>query len=70
MYRMMEKNKSKTVQQRNNNGSTLNKVVSMRKIGSGAMVSLVMSLLRIINMLGKQITAGKLTNHERITILL
>ena len=42
----------------------------MRKIGPGAIVSLVVSLQRTINMLGEQITAGQLTNHERITILL
>ena len=41
----------------------------MRKIGPGAIVSLVVSLQRIINIMGEQITAGQLTNHERITIL-
>ena len=46
------------------------KVYSMRKIGPGAIVSLVVSLLRTINMLAKQITAGQLTDHERITMLL
>ena len=39
----------------------------MNKIGPRAIVSLVASLLRTINMLGKQITAGQLTNHEGIT---
>ena len=42
----------------------------MRKIGLGAIVSLVVSLLRTINMLGKQITVGQLTNHEGIIMLL
>ena len=43
----------------------------MRKIGLGAMVSLVVSLQRKQTcMTGKQITAGQLTNHEGITILL
>ena len=42
----------------------------MRKIGPGAMVSLVVSLQRKKNMQGKQITAGQLTNHERTTIQL
>ena len=43
----------------------------MRKIGPGAMVSLVVSLQRKhACMKGKQITAGQLTNHEGITILL
>ena len=42
----------------------------MRKIGPRAIVSLVESLHKTINMLGKQITAGKLTNHEGITMLL
>ena len=66
----MEVIKVRTVQQRNNDESALKKVVSMRKIGPGAIVSLVVSLQRTINMLGEQITAGQLTNHERITILL
>ena len=56
--------KVKTVQQRNNGESALKKVISMRKIGPGAMVSLVASLQRKqTSMLGKQITAGQLTNH-------
>ena len=42
----------------------------MRKIGPGAIVSLVVSLHKTVNMLGKQITARQLTNHEHITILL
>ena len=42
----------------------------MRKIGPGAMVSLVVSLHKTLNMLGKQITAGQLANYEHITILL
>ena len=42
----------------------------MRKIGLLAMVSQVVSLLRKQDMLGEQITAGQLTNHEYITILL
>ena len=47
------------------------KVVSMRKIGPGAMVSLVVSLQRKqTSIQGKQITPGKLTNHEGITKLL
>ena len=46
------------------------KVYSMRKIGPGAIVSLVVSLLRTINMLGKKYTARQWTNHEGITMLL
>ena len=47
------------------------KVVSMRKIGPGAMVSLVVSLqIKQACMKGKQITAGQLTNPEGIPILL
>ena len=43
----------------------------MRKIGPGVMVSLVVSLQRKQrSMQGKQITAGQLTNHEGIKILL
>ena len=42
----------------------------MRKIGPGAMVSLVVSPKKIAYMKGKQITAGQLTNHEGIPILL
>ena len=43
----------------------------MRKIGTGAMASLVVSLQRKqACMMGKQITAGQLTNNEGITILL
>ena len=66
----MEVIKVRTVHQRNNDASALKKVVSMRKIGPGAIVSLVVSLQRTINMLGEQITAGQFTNHERITIIL
>ena len=62
--------KVRTIRQGKNDESALKKVVSMRKIGSGAIVSLVVSLQRTVNMLGEQITAGQLTNHERITILL
>ena len=58
------------VQQGNNGESACKKVVSMRKIGPGAIVSLVLSLQRTINKLGEQIIAGQLTNHELITILL
>ena len=58
------------VQKRNNGESALKKVVSMRKIGPEAIGSLVVSLRRRINMIGEQITAGQLANHERITILL
>ena len=57
------------VQQGNNDESALKKVGSMRKIGPGTMVSLVVSLLKKTNMLGEQITAGELTNHEHIKIL-
>ena len=42
----------------------------MRKIGPRAIVSLVVSLQRTINMLGKKIIVGQLINHGRITILL
>ena len=62
--------KVKTEQRANNYEKCLKEGLSMRKIGPGAIVSLVVSLQRTINMLGEQITAGQLTNHERITILL
>ena len=42
----------------------------MRENGPAAIVSLVASLRKTINMLGKQITVGQLTNHEGIIMLL
>ena len=43
----------------------------MRKIGPGAMVSIVVfPQIKQTSMQRKQITTGQLTNHEGITILL
>ena len=58
------------VQQRNNSESYLKKVVSMRKIGPGGHSFTSGVSPKNNNMLGEQIIARKLTNHDRITILL
>ena len=62
--------KLKKKKQGNNDEIALKKVVSMWKTGPGDIVSLAVSLQRTINMLGEQITDGKLKNHERVTVLL
>ena len=60
----------KTEQRASDDEKQVNEVVINEENRTGGIVSLAMSLNKIINMLGEQITAGQLTNHEGITMLL
>ena len=52
----------KTEQQASDGEKQVKKVVINKEIGPGSIVSLVVSLHKTINMLGKQVTAGQIMN--------